>query len=67
MIPYDTIGKNLDKLPADRSAKIVVYCRSGGMSAVAAEELVRLGYTQVSDLIGGMIDWQQTGHEVIQK
>ena len=66
-IAYDSIADNLDKLPQDKSAKIVVYCRSGGMSAIAARELVRLGFTQVSDLAGGMIDWEKSGYKIIAK
>ena len=66
-IPYDTMADNLDKLPRDKNAKIVVYCRSGGMSAIAARELVRLGFTQVSDLAGGMIDWEKSGYKIITK
>lgn len=56
-IPYDTIGDELEKLPSDKNAKIVLYCKSGRMSEIAARELTRLGYTQVSHLAGGMNDW----------
>jgi rhodanese-related sulfurtransferase len=66
-IAYDSIADNLDKLPQDKTAKIVVYCRSGRMSAIAARELVRLGFTHVSDLTGGMIDWESSGYEIITK
>ena len=66
-IAYDTIADNLDKLPQDKNAKIVVYCRSGGMSAIAARQLVHLGFTQVSDLAGGMIDWEKSGYKIITK
>lgn len=66
-IEYDKIADNLDKLPTDRNAKIVLYCRSGRMSEIAARELTRLGYTRVSDLFGGMIDWKKSGYEVIEK
>jgi rhodanese-related sulfurtransferase len=66
-IAYDSIADNLDKLPQDKNAKIVVYCRSGRMSAIAARELVRLGFTQVSDLAGGMIDWKKSGYKIIAK
>lgn len=66
-IPYDKIADNLDKLPADKNAKIVLYCRSGRMSEIAARELSQLGYTQISHLSGGMIDWKKDGYEIIKK
>ena len=49
------------------NAKIVVYCRSGSMSAIAARELVKLGFTNVSNLAGGMVEWEKRGYELIRK
>ncbi len=62
-IAYDQITDpfNLAQLPADKSAKIVLYCRSGRMSAIAAEALVKKGYTNIWDLAGGMVGWEQAG------
>ncbi len=66
-IPYDKIADNLDKLPEDKNAKIVLYCMSDRMSKIAGDELLRLGYTNVSHLSGGMVDWEKSGFEIIKK
>ena len=68
-IPYDQITEpaNLAQLPADKNAKIVLYCRSGRMSEIAAEALVKLGYADVWNLDGGMVQWEQEGFEIQDK
>jgi rhodanese-related sulfurtransferase len=53
-IDYREIAENLDQLPEDKDAKIVVYCRSGSMSREAVNDLAELGYTNLYDLEGGI-------------
>jgi Rhodanese-related sulfurtransferase len=63
-IPYDQIEQDLSQLPSEKSAKIVLYCRGGHMSAIAAEKLVSLGYTNIWNLKGGMADWEKAGYQI---
>lgn len=65
LIPFNLVEDNLGKLPADKGARLVLYCRSGRMSAIAARVLVRQGYTDVWNLDGGMVAWKQAGYEVV--
>lgn len=60
-IPYDQIDKALDRLPKDKNAKIVLYCRSGRMSDIAAARLAALGFTNVASVKGGMLAWEESG------
>jgi rhodanese-related sulfurtransferase len=66
-IAYDEIEQNLDKLPAEKDARIVLYCRSDNMSNTAARALVTLGYTDIWNLDGGMIAWEQAGYPLLDK
>jgi rhodanese-related sulfurtransferase len=65
-IPFDQIEQNVDKLPADKDARVVIYCRSGSMSGISARSLVKLGYTDVWNLDGGMIAWEASGRPLQQ-
>ncbi len=60
-IPYDQTQAKLGSYPAGRSARIVLYCRSGSMSDIAARVLVKQGYTNVISLDGGMMAWEKSG------
>ena len=66
-IPYNKIAQNLDKLPEDKSTKIVLYCQRGRMSEIAAQELSDLGYTNVYNHLFGMHDWQSKGYSLWNK
>lgn len=53
-----------DPALAHRDQPIVVYCRSGGRSALAAEALQRLGFAEPLSLAGGYLAWTEGGGAV---
>ena len=57
LIPYTEIENKAIELIPDKDKLILVYCRSGRRSKIAAESLAKLGYTNVKEF-GGIIDWQ---------
>ena len=56
LIPDSEIKDKAETVLPDKNATILVYCRTGRRSALAANELVRMGYTGVYDF-GGIVDW----------
>ena len=60
-LAYDQIEQNTDKLPADKDAKILVYCLTSGMAKKAVATLLVQGYTNVWMLEGGTTAWQEAG------
>ena len=66
-LSYDEIGDRLEELPSQQDTRIVLYCRSGGMSAIAATSLTSLGYINVWNLDGGMIGWEEAGYLLVNE
>jgi len=56
LIPHDEITEKAEAKLPDKDQLILVYCRSGRRSKLAAEALVKLGYTNIKEF-GGIIDW----------
>jgi rhodanese-related sulfurtransferase len=46
----------------DPSRRVILYCASGGRSALAGDLLMRMGYTDVAHLDGGLKAWQAAGY-----
>ena len=66
-LPYDQAAQQIDKLPADKNAKIVVYCRSDRMSRISVNEWVKAGYTNLYNLDGGFEAWEAAGYQLLHK
>jgi len=56
LIPNTEIEARAEEVLTDKDQLILVYCRSGRRSKLAAEALVELGYTNIKEF-GGIIDW----------
>ena len=56
VIPHDEITDRAEEELPDKDQLLLVYCRSGRRSKLAAEALVELGYTNIKEF-GGIIDW----------
>ena len=56
VISHEEIAEKAEGVLTDKNQLILVYCRSGRRSKLAAEALVELGYTNIKEF-GGIIDW----------
>lgn len=56
-VPVDALDDSLERLPADRAAPIVIYCRTGRRATALREQLLDRGYTDVEVLRGDQIHW----------
>lgn len=63
---HPAIGCLTEPALALREQPIVLYCRTGGRSALAAESLQTLGFTRVRSLAGGITAWMAAGQPVAQ-
>ena len=57
VIPYTEIEQKAEELLPNKTQLILVYCRSGRRSKIAAQSLANMGYKNVKEF-GGIIDWQ---------
>lgn len=65
LIPFPEFLNNLDQLPAEKDAAIIVYCGSGHRGAFVMEALNLMGYTNVKNLGGGLSAWKKAGLPVV--
>ena len=59
LIPLGSIGEASADLQEHKDAEIVVHCRSGQRSGMAKQLLQSFGFTNVRNLLGGVLAWKE--------
>jgi molybdopterin/thiamine biosynthesis adenylyltransferase/rhodanese-related sulfurtransferase len=65
LVPPGLLRDEIAAAAPDKSARTILYCRSGNRSHKAAEQLEALGYTDVASMAGGILAWQEQGLPVL--
>jgi rhodanese-related sulfurtransferase len=66
-IPLGQVATRLGELEKSKDQPILIYCRSGNRSALAANTLTKNGFTNVNNLAGGMTAWESANLPVSKK
>lgn len=62
-VESSSFEQQVSELPKDDT--YFVYCRTGNRSGVATDQMADLGFTDLYDLQGGVVDWQAAGGAVV--
>jgi molybdopterin/thiamine biosynthesis adenylyltransferase/rhodanese-related sulfurtransferase len=65
LVPPGLLGDEIAAAAPDKSARTILYCRSGNRSYKAAEQMQALGYEDVASIAGGILAWQEQGLPVV--
>jgi sulfur-carrier protein adenylyltransferase/sulfurtransferase len=65
LVPPGLLRDEIATAAPDKSARTILYCRSGNRSHKAAEQLQALGYEDVASMAGGILAWQEQGLPVL--
>ena len=60
------IERDIEARVPDTSAKIILYCGGGFRSALSADNLQKMGYTNVISMDGGIRDWREKGYPLVK-
>jgi len=66
-IPMSSFKDQLDNLQKDRDKPVLLYCRSGNISAKASRLLKKKGFINVHNLAGGILSWQDANLPLTKK
>ncbi|MHA8082394.1 rhodanese-like domain-containing protein [Aquirufa sp. A-Brett2-15D] len=62
LIPLGELPDRLDEMVHLKNEEILIHCRSGARSGRAKDYLTAEGYTNVRNVLGGMVAWQAAGY-----
>ena len=65
LIPLRSIGQRMDEL--DQHRPVIVLCRSGHRSAIAARQLTKAGFVDARSMRGGINAWSRAGYELVSR
>ncbi len=57
LIPLGELSNHMDELAVYKDKEVIVHCHSGKRSAVAKELMMRQGFVNVKNLLGGVLAW----------
>lgn len=63
-VPVDNIIEQITNVAPDKNAKIFVYCLSGSRSAIAVDNMIKSGYTNVYSVAHGLLAWRAKKYEI---
>ncbi len=67
LVPPGLLVDQIEQAAPDKSARTIVYCRSGNRSATAAAQMQAMGYENVASMGGGILAWQEQGLPVVSR
>ena len=64
---HPAVANATDPALAHRERPLVLYCRTGGRAALAADNLQKLGFADVRSIAGGIEAWREAGLSVVTR
>src|ERR1700760_1448571 len=65
LVPPAMLADQIETVAPDKSARTIVYCRSGNRSGTATAQMQAMGDTNVASVGGGVLLWQEQGLPVV--
>jgi sulfur-carrier protein adenylyltransferase/sulfurtransferase len=65
LVPPGLLVDEIESAAPDKSARTILYCRTGNRSYIAAEQMKVLGYEDLASMAGGIVRWQEQGLPVV--